>query len=79
MSDAVSVDLKDLDARYGWILESRIDLEVGAEVAPLLVEPLLVSILCSSQLHGFMRSVEIMQESRSGDGREIFPELCGWE
>ena len=48
MSDAVPVELEDLDVRDGWILESRIDPEGGTEVAPLLVELLLASILCSS-------------------------------
>ena len=76
MSDAVPVDLEDLDARDGWILESRIDREGGVEVAPLRVELLLMSILCSSRLHGFLCSVEIMQESRSGARREICHELC---
>ena len=78
MSDAVPVKLRDLGARDGWILDSRIYIEGGAEVAPLLVEPLMTSILCSSQLHGFMCSKEITQEIRSGGRREIFHELCGW-
>ena len=84
VSDAVTVDLKDLDSKDGWILESRIDIEVGAEVAggtevdPLLVEPLLARILCISRLHGLLQSVDIMQESRSGGRREIFHKLCGW-
>ena len=78
------IDFKDLDAKDGWILESRIDIEVGAEVAggtevdPLLVEPLLARILCSSRLHGLLRSVEITQESRSGGRRESCHKLCDW-
>ena len=47
MSDKVPVDLEDLDARDGWILEISIDQQGGTEVAPLLVEILLSSILCS--------------------------------
>ena len=76
VSDAVLVDLEDLDARDRWILESRIDCEGGAEVSPLLVELILAIILCSSRLHRFLRMVDITQESRSGGGREIFHELC---
>ena len=59
LTDTVLVDLQDLDAGNGWILESRIYLEGGAEVAPLLLEPLLARILCSSRSHIFLRSVEI--------------------
>ena len=59
-------------------MESRIDLEGGAEVASLLVEPLLARIMCSSRSHGYLRSVEITQESRSGGGREICYKLCNW-
>ena len=76
MSDALPIDLEDLDARYGWILEIRIDREGSAEVTPLLVEILLGSILCSYRSYSFLRSVEITQEIRSGDGREIFHKLC---
>ena len=78
ISDAVPVDLEDLDARDEWILENRIDIKGGAEVAPLLVDILLASILCSSHLYGFLHSVEITQEIRSGGGRKIFYKLCGW-
>ena len=78
MSDAVLVDLEDLDAGGGWILESRIDYKGGAEVAPLLVELLLASILFISLSHGILRSTEITRESRSGGGRESFLELCDW-
>ena len=59
-------------------MESRVDFEGVAEVAPLLVEPLLEKILCSSRFDGLLSGVEITQESRSGGGREIFHELCGW-
>ena len=48
MSDAVPVNLEDLDTRDGWILESRIDRKDGTGVGTLLVELLLESILCSS-------------------------------
>ena len=78
MSDVVPVDLENLDARDEWILEIRIDLKGSAEVAPLLVELLMASTLCSSCSRGFLRIVEIMQESRSGGGRESFRELFGW-
>ena len=61
VSDAVTVDLEDLDAMDGWILESRIDCEGGAEVTPLLVELLMDSILCISRSYRFLRSVEIVQ------------------
>ena len=44
MSDAVPVDLEDLDARDRWILERSIDPEGGAEVATLPVEILMMSI-----------------------------------
>ena len=72
------VDLEGLDARDRWILESRTDHEDGAEVAPLLVEILLMITLCSYRLHRFLRIVEITQESRYGGRREIFHKLCGW-
>ena len=65
VSDTVPVDLEDLDARDGWILENRIDRKGGAEVALLLVELLLSSIFCSSHSHSFFHIVEITQESRS--------------
>ena len=78
MSDAVPVELEDLDTREKWILESRIDCEGGAEVASLTVDLLTASILCSSRSHGFLRIAEITQESRSVGGMEIFYKLCGW-
>ena len=34
----VAVDLEELDARYGWILESSIDQQGGTEVGPLMVQ-----------------------------------------
>ena len=71
MSDMVPVDLENLEASDIWILERRIDQEGGALVAFLLVEFLLLSILCSSHSQGFLCSVGIMQEIRSGGGREI--------
>ena len=52
--------------------------EMNLSYAPLLAEPLLERILCSSHSHGLLRSVEIMQESRSGSGREIIHELRDW-
>ena len=42
--DSVAVDLEELDARDGWILESRIDRQGGTEVGPLPVQPLLSRI-----------------------------------
>ena len=57
--------------RDTWILESRIDQQGGAEVSPLLVELLLLRILSSAHPHGFLRSVKITQESKSGVGRDI--------
>ena len=78
MSDAVPVDLDDLDARDRWILESRIDREGDTEVAPLLVELLMERILFSSCPHIFLRSVYITQESRPRSGRVIFHKLCSW-
>ena len=44
MSDVVPIDLEDLNARDGWILESTIDREGCREVAPLLVDILMASI-----------------------------------
>ena len=76
--NSVAVDLEELDARDGWILESRIDRQDGTEVAPLPVEPLLSHILSSAGSHGFLRSVEITQESSSSGGREICHEPCDW-
>ena len=60
------VDLEEFDERYGWILESRIEWQGGTEVSPLLVQPLLSLILSIDRLYGFLRSVDIMQESSSG-------------
>ena len=73
----MTIDLEDLNAREGWLLESRIDPEGDAEVTPLLVVLLLASIFCIYRSHGFLRSMEIMQKSISGGGKEIFQELCG--
>ena len=78
MSDTVPIYLKDLDARDKLILERRIDIEGGTEVSPLIVESLMARILCSYLSHGFLRSVDITQEIRSGGGRESCHELCGW-
>ena len=78
MSDIVPVDLGNLNARDGWILEIRINLKGGIEVAPILVEPLMAIILCTSCLHGFLHSVEITQENRSESRRNIYHKLCGW-
>ena len=78
MPNLVAVDLEELDTRDGWILESRIDQQGGAEVGPLPVQPLLSRILSSASLHGFLRSIEIMQESSSGGRREICHEPYGW-
>ena len=61
--------------RDGWILESRIDQEIGAEVTPFLVDLLMLSILCSSRLYGFLHSVDIMQESRFSGGKDICHEI----
>ena len=73
MTDLVTVELEDLDARDGWILESRLDQQIGSEVGLIMVELLLFSsILSSARSHGFLRSMEITQESRSGDKRELF-------
>ena len=77
VTDLVPIDLEDIDARDGQILENRVDQQGGAEVSPLLVELLLSHILSSSCSHGFLRSVEITQERRSGGGREICHKLCG--
>ena len=55
----VPIDLDYLDARDGWILESRVDWQGVAEVGPLLVDLLLSGILNSACPHGFLRSVDI--------------------
>ena len=78
MPDAVTVYLEDLNERDRWILESRIYCEDGTEVAALLVELLMASILCSFCSNDFLCCMEITQESRSGGGRDIFHGLCGW-
>ena len=77
MSNAVPVDLEDLNARNGWVLESRIDQQSEAEVPLLIVELLLLSILFTYRLHVSLRSVEIMQEIRSGGGRAICHNFFG--
>ena len=74
--DLVDVDLEELDLRDGWILESRIDRQGGTEVGPLPVQPLLSRILSSAGLHGFLHSVEIMQESSTRGGRDICHKPC---
>ena len=71
MSDAVPVELENLNSRDGLILEIRIDCKGDAESKTLLVEILLESIMCISLSNVFLRRVEITQESRSGDGRQI--------
>ena len=78
MPDMVPVYLQVLNVRNRRILESRIDLEGGVEVAPLLVEPLLERILFSSCSNGFLCIIEITQESISGDKRENSYKLCDW-
>ena len=69
MPDSVAVDLEELDARDGWILESRIDRQGGTKVGPLPVQPLMLRIFSSPLSHGFLHSVEIRQESRFGGKR----------
>ena len=76
--NSVAVDSEDLNVRYGCILESRVDPQGGTEVGPLPVQPLLSRILSSARSHGFLRSVEIMQESSSRNRREICHEPCDW-
>ena len=66
VTDPVPLYLEELDARDGWILESRIDRQHVKEVGPFLVQPLLSRIFSSSQLHGFLCIVEITQERSSG-------------
>ena len=78
MPDLVAVDLEKLDARDGWILESRIDQQGGTEVVPLPVQPLLSRILSSNGSHGILRIVEIMQEISYRGGREICHRPCDW-
>ena len=57
MLDPVPVDLKEYDARDGWILEIRIDQHGGKEVSPLLLQSLLSHILSSACLYGFLCSM----------------------
>ena len=71
MTDLVPVDLGYVDARYGLILDSRVYQQCVTDASPLLVELLLSRILSSARLNGFLYSVEITQEIRSGDRREI--------
>ena len=59
------VDLKEFDAREGWILEIRIDQQGVTEVSPLLVQPLMLRILSSACSQGFLRIMDITQESSS--------------
>ena len=54
VTDSVLVDLGGLDARDGWILESRVDQQGGGEAGPLLVELLLLRILSSAHLRGLL-------------------------
>ena len=77
MLDPAPIDLEDFDAREGWILEIRIDKQGGAKVCPLLIHPLLFRILSSARSHGFLRSMEIMQESSSGGRGRIYHTLSG--
>ena len=76
MPDSVPIDLEELDARDGWILESRIDRQGGTEVGPLPVQPLLSRISSSAVSHGLLRSVEIRQESSFSGGRENCHKPC---
>ena len=67
----VVVDLEDIDVRYGWIFEIRVEQQGGTEVGPLPVQPMMYHTLGSSDLHGFLSSIDITQEISSGDRREI--------
>ena len=67
--NSVAIDLEELDARYGCVLEISIDQQGGTEVVPLPVHPLLSRILSSDGLNGFLLRVEIIQESSSSSGR----------
>ena len=78
VSNSVAVDLKELNTRDGWILESRIDQQGGTGVGSLPVQPLLSRILSSDGSHGLLRSVDITQESSSGGRREICHKPCDW-
>ena len=78
MADPIAIYLEDFNARYQWILESRIDWQGGTEVIPLLIEPLLSRILSSAGSHGFLRSVDITQEISSNGGGEIYHKPCDW-
>ena len=55
--DSVAVDLEELDARDGCILESRINRQGSTEVGPRLLS----CILSSAGLHGVLHSVDITQ------------------
>ena len=61
MLDPMSVDLEELNARDGWILENMIDQQGGTDVVLLPIQPLLSHILSSVGSHIFLRSVEITQ------------------
>ena len=74
-----AVCLVEFNARYGWILESRIYQQGGIEVSPLLVQPLLSRLLSSARSHGLLCSMDITQEISSGGRGEIFHKLCGCE
>ena len=76
--NSVAVDLEELDARDGCILENRIDQQGGTEVGPLPLQPLQSCILSSTGYHGFLCSVEIRQESSSGSRREICHKPYDW-
>ena len=78
MTDAGAIDLEELNVRNGWIIESNIYQQGGTEVGPLTVQPLLSRILSIAGLHGFLRSVEIAQESISDDRSQIYHELFDW-
>ena len=70
VTDLMAAELEEFNVRDGWIFLSRIDQHAGTEVDPLPIQPLLSRILSSVVLHGFLRSMEITQESSSG-GRGI--------
>ena len=76
MKDLVPIDLEDIDARDGQILENRVDQQGGAEVSPLLVELLLSHILSSSNLHSFRCRVEIIHESCCGGEVQRYHRNC---
>ena len=76
--NAVAVDLEELDARDGCILEGRIDGQGDTEFGPLPVQPLLSHILSGDSSHGLLRSVDITQEISSSSAREICHKPCNW-